>query len=641
MYDKTISGKNPIRILGLVLDDENKIWGELSKNEWIRLTGFDFEDLGKIKSNIFDEKVPAHLHVIAKLDNNFSYRVLADDIDVLGIEDGNWIRSGQVIHTDEIVAVIEVDQENSGDFYYKIGNNQWIKATGWAFSLLTIPTSNRKISKINLLNKTRTNVLSFKGKQKLSLDPHKSYQVWSSYQENRKTVEQVLGSQVQYQKIAFDAFNMPWVELTSNQWIRLDGNQLNELDQLLDMNKLTEAVKKYTDSNVAKVMSEMIDAIYLAAAGMEQAEAGMEEMASLFPIVNQDANVILYVLKTTNDGMNTMSKALVGINQDVSSMIQALKTANDGMSSMNNALKTVNQTVNGINYGLYIANQGMAIANRGADQMLAGLRKMNDATLQSTKGANEVRTAIGGWKESLYTQLALIQFNNNWTIFDHQPQKNINVGNYLKGLYQSNRSAFQAYYADNTLVKQLKNSMITSKSAIQAISFLVGGTIKIAGGATATITGIEGVTAGFAIVNLASGGTALVATPGVVVAGGALAIGGTAVMVNGIEDLVSGVQLVKFNNGDRPESRTYGNISGKYEGKNVTYRVDAEPKGKKVQIQINGSQFKKFDTRINVSEINSENDVLSAIPKVIRRGLTKGNLEKMIRSVYKAVKSVK
>ncbi|WP_130846018.1 hypothetical protein [Lactiplantibacillus mudanjiangensis] len=128
--------------------------------------------------------------------------------------------------------------------------------------------------------------------------------------------------------------------------------------------------------------------------------------------------------------------------------------------------------------------------------------------------------------------------------------------------------------------------------------------------------------------------------PGVIAVNGTLAVTGTAVMTKGINDLVNGVTTTQFNNGDRPESRTFAKgIEGKYNGKKVHYRVDAEPQGKKLQIQCNENKVPDF--RLKYEKINSIKDAIEQIPKAVKKNLTQGKLQDMAKAVYRAAQSLK
>ncbi|VDG18395.1 hypothetical protein MUDAN_BIHEEGNE_03274 [Lactiplantibacillus mudanjiangensis] len=132
----------------------------------------------------------------------------------------------------------------------------------------------------------------------------------------------------------------------------------------------------------------------------------------------------------------------------------------------------------------------------------------------------------------------------------------------------------------------------------------------------------------------------LIVLPGVIAVNGTLAVTGTAVMTKGINDLVNGVTTTQFNNGDRPESRTFAKgIEGKLNGKKVHYRVDAEPQGHKLQIQCN--EVKKIDYRLDYKSVNSIKTAINEIPNDLKKRLTQGKLQEMAKAIYRAAKSLK
>jgi hypothetical protein len=73
-----------------------------------------------------------------------------------------------------------------------------------------------------------------------------------------------------------------------------------------------------------------------------------------------------------------------------------------------------------------------------------------------------------------------------------------------------------------------------------------------------------------------------------------------------------------------------------YQGKKGKLRVDAEPDGNKVQIQMGKGKKSEIDERINPDE-----PIEPQIPKYIKKAIGKGKMPELIRNVEKAVDYVK
>ena len=183
-----------------------------------------------------------------------------------------------------------------------------------------------------------------------------------------------------------------------------------------------------------------------------------------------------------------------------------------------------------------------------------------------------------------------------------------------------------------------KDKLDTTLDVIDALSYLIGNTVKIVGGAATTIVGVVGITGCFAVVELASGGTATVFLPGVATAGVAVAGTGTAIMVDGLNGFQNGYEgNVMFSNNGKITSKTFGKpIETTIDSEKMKLRVDAEPDGNKIQIQAGGGKKSIRDDRIEVKDIKDKSTIESLIPKQVKRSLSKGKLEELINNIWKA-----
>ncbi|MFS7260784.1 hypothetical protein AB6887_12055 [Carnobacterium divergens] len=185
-----------------------------------------------------------------------------------------------------------------------------------------------------------------------------------------------------------------------------------------------------------------------------------------------------------------------------------------------------------------------------------------------------------------------------------------------------------------------KDKLDTTLDVIDAWSYLIGNTVKVVGGGATTIVGVVGITGCFAVVELASGGTATVFLPGVATAGVAVAGTGTAIMVDGLNGFQNGYEgNVMFSNNGKITSKTIRPgkpIEATIKGRKLKIRVDAEPDGNKIQIQAGSGELSSLDERILVNKITDKASIKSQIPKKIIRALSKGQLEELINRIWKA-----
>ncbi|WP_130843715.1 hypothetical protein [Lactiplantibacillus mudanjiangensis] len=356
------------------------------------------------------------------------------------------------------------------------------------------------------------------------------------------------------------------------------------------------------------------------------------------------------------------------INSSISSINQELKTAQIGFSEINQALngsKGVIHTVQDMTSSIQIANTGVQEMLAGQSKMAQAFTKMNagsllvnDSLSSQITAISEANTALSEMTESNASNMAALdKFNSE--------MHNLNVGaieyaaastyspssttssttgfqnaiSSLSNLFNANSNQFVVFPISDATKQKFEQSMNTSAQLLNALSFFTHGTVEVVGGAAAGITGIAGVMSGGALVTLDTGGVGILALPGtVVLAGGAIVAASGATIASGLADISQGIQVAQFHNGDRPESRTYGQVQGKYNGKNVTYRVDAEPQGKKLQVQINGN--KSFDARLNADEIHSIQDAINKMPDKLVKNLTSGNLQTLAKYIYKAAQSL-
>lgn len=184
----------------------------------------------------------------------------------------------------------------------------------------------------------------------------------------------------------------------------------------------------------------------------------------------------------------------------------------------------------------------------------------------------------------------------------------------------------------------LVNGFSRAVDIADQLSFLIGNTIKIVGGGIGTITGIIGMTGGFVVVELATGGTATVALPSVILANGAIATAGGAIVLDGVSQLQNGYPgNIMFSNNGKITSKTFGKpIEGRVNGKKSKIRVDAEPDGNKIQIQSGGGKKSPLDRRIDISKITDRSSIYKLIDKDIQRNIGKGKVEELVDNIWKA-----
>ncbi|WP_130847346.1 hypothetical protein [Lactiplantibacillus mudanjiangensis] len=359
-----------------------------------------------------------------------------------------------------------------------------------------------------------------------------------------------------------------------------------------------------------------------------------------------------------------MQKGIAQMNAGTQEMISAL-TGKTGMVNIISGVNGLTQAVQNMTTAIHIANTGVAEMQTGQAIMIKSLGNMNAATLIVNDSLLQSKSAIVAANEALtemtksnaVNMAALDKFssamqNLNVDAIEYEAASTYspsstnssttgfqNAVASLSDLFSANNNQFVVFPISDATKQKFEQSMNTSAQLLNALSFFTHGTVEVVGGAAAGITGIAGVMSGGALVTLDTGGVGILALPGtVVLAGGAIVAASGATIASGLADISQGIQVAQFHNGDRPESRTYGQVQGKYNGKNVTYRVDAEPQGKKLQVQINGN--KSFDARLNADEIHSVQDAINKMPDKLVKNLTSGNLQTLAKYIYKAAQSL-
>lgn len=184
----------------------------------------------------------------------------------------------------------------------------------------------------------------------------------------------------------------------------------------------------------------------------------------------------------------------------------------------------------------------------------------------------------------------------------------------------------------------IKNNLSTAADAIDKLSFLIGNTLKVVGGGATTIVGVVGITGSYAVVELASGGTATVFLPGVAAAEAAVATAGTAVAIDGWNNLSEGYQgHVMYSNNGKITSKSFGKpIEGRVGTKKSKIRVDAEPDSNKIQIQTGGGKTSPLDERVPIEKITDKNSIYKLISKNVKKGLSKGKTDELVNNIWKA-----
>ncbi|WP_034560417.1 T7SS effector LXG polymorphic toxin [Carnobacterium gallinarum] len=184
----------------------------------------------------------------------------------------------------------------------------------------------------------------------------------------------------------------------------------------------------------------------------------------------------------------------------------------------------------------------------------------------------------------------------------------------------------------------VKDKVNTAKDVVDILSYLIGNTVKVVGGGTTAIVGVVGITGAYAVVELASGGTATIFLPGVATAGVAVAGTGTAIMVDGLNGFQNGYEgNVMFSNNGKITSKTFGKpIEVPLNGTKRKLRVDAEPDGNKIQIQSGGGKDSFKDDRILIELITDKASILKQIEPSLKKKLSKGKLEELVNNIWKA-----
>lgn len=186
--------------------------------------------------------------------------------------------------------------------------------------------------------------------------------------------------------------------------------------------------------------------------------------------------------------------------------------------------------------------------------------------------------------------------------------------------------------------ENFKEGLNTTLEAIDKALFLVGNTIKMVGGVVTTITGIVGVGGSYAVVTLASGGTATVALPQVAIATAAIATTGTAVAIDGWNNLQEGYQgNIMYSNNGKITSKTFGRpIEGRTGNTKHKIRVDTEPDASKIQIQTGSGKDSPLDERILVEDIVDKKSIYGLISKKVKKSMSKGKLDELVNNIWKA-----
>ncbi|MDO7803971.1 hypothetical protein Q7Q91_03085 [Lactiplantibacillus pentosus] len=548
--------------------------------------------------------------------------------------------------------------ESDGDTWYDLGNNQWVQGTGMKF-LLSPQLTNSQLYKPITPSYNISSIPTIRLSKPFLFTPsnHQSYEIWNSYLDNRRdSYKTYVGKSKLVSVIAISKENVTWLNINKNQWIRLSGFDYEDLETFNGLKPFC-AKMNLTNKELPKANYLIRNALTGMNKSLKDANNGMKIMESGIKMLNQNLSGTINALHTANSGMTEMKSGIKILDQNLSGAINALHTANSGMTEMESGVNIANTAV-----------RGMIAANNNANKAITGML----AALYGNNGVIQLFNDSARIARNTGLQLEKIVNSFNWNTLDHIPTiKGFSIGNLksyldLRHLFSdsaddtetkhkvSHSSSFLnnvthdfeqhsnqlvGYVISSNVTKEILNTMNTVNSVRNVLFDVWRGTVKIVGGSALAVTGVLGVSSGYAVVSLSSGGTAVVALPAVLAADVVAMEAGEAILSNGIQNIQQGLRTEQFHNGDRPESRTYGQISGKYNGKNVTYRVDAEPQGHKVQVQINGDD--SFDERLDYSDINSVQDAIRALRKQTRNQFTSGNLQKIGKAIYKAAQSLK
>jgi len=141
-----------------------------------------------------------------------------------------------------------------------------------------------------------------------------------------------------------------------------------------------------------------------------------------------------------------------------------------------------------------VMNAGLVQANAGMNEMLGAMNGMIKAQSITANGINTVNKAFSSYDIAVKEMLCLHLNSENIEISNGEIAKNIKAENYLQSLYNAHKNAFTAFEISSGTLKSISNSLMKSAQAIDSVKFLIGSSLKIIGGAAATITGITGVT---------------------------------------------------------------------------------------------------------------------------------------------------
>ncbi|WP_321385090.1 hypothetical protein [uncultured Enterococcus sp.] len=196
---------------------------------------------------------------------------------------------------------------------------------------------------------------------------------------------------------------------------------------------------------------------------------------------------------------------------------------------------------------------------------------------------------------------------------------------YNNGIYDED-----ATIVYNELLKlemaELLRQRIAEDKFSQVVSF-VGTMVTFSGGIKKIISEVVGAVGERLFVRFNDN------TYGVVTVSGGVVIESNAVLA----DSLTLKDFVQFSNNGKITSKTFGKpIETTIDNKKMKLRVDAEPDGDKIQIQAGGGKKSDYDERIIVADITDRSSIYNQIPKILKRKLSKGQMDELVNYIYRA-----
>jgi len=536
-------GPFSVEVNRVAVDSKKVTWLEVVNDRWIRLTGFDISEIGlfqRMKTNQLNV-IPEKKVKLTKFIDTQAYRLVytaSHDLSINGLENGSWILSGQILKKNDKVKILSIYLDDNYFAWYQIGENEWV-TSDTTINILGSGSSKKyaAITKINGSNQIVTLDRPIVCKAESVCD-----YIFSDYENNYSLPIRTLNKKLSIEiwNIVINQKNQLWGEVSTNKWIRLSGNDIDDIHiirvnatefkfsefdtPVLHINIpdiiIPEAKFNFSGIDIPNIKFSMpvikIDIPnidfddFSKNKEWKNSMAGLKNTIEKLNISNQNLKNALSIsekgLNTANKGMQEMLAALYGgkyengIIRTNEGVIIDLNTANKGMQEMLEALYGGKNNIGVIEsfsrmiLAVNVMNAGLVQANAGMNEMLGAMNGMIKAQSITANGINTVNKAFSSYDIAVKEMLCLHLNSENIEISNGEIAKNIKAENYLQSLYNAHKNAFTAFEISSGTLKSISNSLMKSAQAIDSVKFLIGSSLKIIGGAAATITGITGVT---------------------------------------------------------------------------------------------------------------------------------------------------